>query len=480
MDAVRIRRLKKRYRLPASAEDTRHRLDRIFGTVLDDRLELALERAGVSPHEQICVRVVSSHFRPRLSLSDETVATRWSLLLAAAIQRAAARHSSDGVARYSSRMHALTDMAVGVLRGHYRRAWAWRQLGFWCAGERPSARGAANEMVCALSGEPQAVIPVLIALVRFDLIGSLAARLAADDWAALAAAASRAVGAPAGLLHAARTPAAQSTEMATEPAACCHRILRTSKLAALAGFVAAEVLPALALLVLIESDPVLARRGSSFLDALLPRVQEELRRLRMASIRQSASAIKTAAQTLEAPAEDSGTADSSPTHLRVEGRTDYGGLLFLLGVTDELDLPVRLSETLYPRPLAWALHRLALTLTGAPFGDPGVLAFAGLPPDAKPPSCLEDPPSDDELEFIHYSVASILAELQKRLKHLQLPPDQLSRFVCRRAALIATDPGWIEAHFSLEDVSTELRRARLDLDPGYVPWLGVVVKFVYG
>jgi hypothetical protein len=40
-------------------------------------------------------------------------------------------------------------------------------------------------------------------------------------------------------------------------------------------------------------------------------------------------------------------------------------------------------------------------------------------------------------------------------------------------------PGWLEIHFSLDDVATDLRRAGLDLDPGFLPWLGVVVRFVY-
>jgi hypothetical protein len=32
---------------------------------------------------------------------------------------------------------------------------------------------------------------------------------------------------------------------------------------------------------------------------------------------------------------------------------------------------------------------------------------------------------------------------------------------------------------SHNDVSTVIRRIGLDLDPGYVSWLGVVVRFVY-
>jgi hypothetical protein len=57
--------------------------------------------------------------------------------------------------------------------------------------------------------------------------------------------------------------------------------------------------------------------------------------------------------------------------------------------------------------------------------------------------------------------------------------EELLDKVCRRRARVLADPGWIEIHFSLDDVETTLRRARLDLDPGFVPWLGVVLRFVY-
>jgi hypothetical protein len=54
----------------------------------------------------------------------------------------------------------------------------------------------------------------------------------------------------------------------------------------------------------------------------------------------------------------------------------------------------------------------------------------------------------------------------------------LAPLLARRAEL-RIDPGWIEARFDLDDVSIDVRRAGLDLDPGYLPWLGAVVRFTY-
>src|SRR5205823_4110043 len=91
--------------------------------------------------------------------------------------------------------------------------------------------------------------------------------------------------------------------------------------------------------------------------------------------------------------------------------TRFGGLLFLLRVLGELELPAALQAEgpFADRPLDWMLHRLALAIVPA-------------------------------------------------------RPD---------------DPGWIELRLATEEISVELRRAGLDLDPGWLPWLGAVVRFAY-
>lgn len=469
---MHIGRLKRRYRLPLSADDARHRLDSIFAAVLDGRLELALDRAGIAPHEEICVRSASSRFRPRLSQPDDSIATQWSLSLAEAIQQAASGSPDASVVRYSSRMHAMADMAAGVLRGNYARAWAWRQLGFWRRGERTSEREAVQELTRALTREPRAAVSVLAAMVRLGLGAALCARLQADEWAALAGAASQAAGAPAGLAEDRTTRSLPTADPAPDLGG--WSLPRRSVLAALAAGIAWDALPALAVLVLFETDPALVRRGRPFLEALLGRIRRELRLLRTLPTEERERRIEPA---VESAATE--PADTQPPPVRIEDRTSYGGLLFLLGVIDSLDLAPGLAEAVYPRPLSWGLHLLALTLVDARPDDPAALAFAGLPPDADPPSPAEAPPSDHELQTIHSCAEAILAEVQSRLEHLDLAPELLLRFVTGRSAWIAADPGWIEVHFSLEDVSTDLRRAALDLDPGYLPWLGAVVRFVY-
>ncbi|MFY9460548.1 MAG: hypothetical protein WAP57_12435, partial [Aquabacterium commune] len=53
------------------------------------------------------------------------------------------------------------------------------------------------------------------------------------------------------------------------------------------------------------------------------------------------------------------------------------------------------------------------------------------------------------------------------------------RTVCQRPGRLRFEPGWIELHLSLDQVDTCIRRMGLDLDAGYLPWLGCVLRIRY-
>jgi hypothetical protein len=166
--------------------------------------------------------------------------------------------------------------------------------------------------------------------------------------------------------------------------------------------------------------------------------------------------------------------DDAPVAVTRRALTRCGGLLFLLHPVEELNLPEEILARCARRPFRWVLHQLALALAPVEPDDPAALAFAGLLPDAVPPSHDEEPPTEAERAFIATLVQRIQAMLEERLEERPVVA-----FVCQRAAEIVADPGWIEVRLSLTDVSTAIRRVGLDLDPGYVPWLGAVVRFIY-
>ena len=58
-------------------------------------------------------------------------------------------------------------------------------------------------------------------------------------------------------------------------------------------------------------------------------------------------------------------------------------------------------------------------------------------------------------------------------------PSTGERSLWRRTVTIETSPGRIEVTSSLTDVDIDIRIAGLDLDPGFVWWLGADVEFRY-
>jgi hypothetical protein len=178
---------------------------------------------------------------------------------------------------------------------------------------------------------------------------------------------------------------------------------------------------------------------------------------------------------------ESAEKETKPIDLRRRAFTRFGGLLFLLGVIEDLELPEEIvnHELLGARPFTWVMHQLGLALVTMQPNDPAALAFAGLPPQRTSPADEEQPSSELEAAALNSFVTRIVERLRAALEFDDEPESALLDFVCYRRAEVVADPGWIELRFSVDEVATEIRRAGLDLDPGYVPWLGLVVKFVY-
>jgi len=109
--------------------------------------------------------------------------------------------------------------------------------------------------------------------------------------------------------------------------------------------------------------------------------------------------------------------------------------------------------------------------------DPALLAFCGLSPGSEPPR----PPDLRARERVGTVADSVVAALRERLPGPASSHSDsvLLLSVCRRHAVIQADPGWIDVDLRLDEVSVDVRRAGLDLDPGYLPWLGCVVRFRY-
>ncbi|WP_436532123.1 hypothetical protein [Actinoplanes sp. HUAS TT8] len=176
-----------------------------------------------------------------------------------------------------------------------------------------------------------------------------------------------------------------------------------------------------------------------------------------------------------APAVDVGGAPDG----RVGVPTAWGGLLFLLNTASEAGLPdAAFRPTLTGRSIRWIVHELATRLAPLSPDDPAALALCGLTPHDQPPSEIGEKATARERRALQR-----IADRWIMKTAALLPADgDAARVVgelARRPAVIVADPGWIEIRLPLDSVRLDVRRAGLDLDPGWVPWLRTVIRFVY-
>jgi hypothetical protein len=524
-DAIQIGRLRARYRVAGRAAQAKERLDSVLQRVLGGALEAAVAGLGLPESEEICLRALRAPARLSLDATDASVATAWSAALASALREALA--SGRDVVRFRSLRHALLDLVVSASRGDLSRGWAWAQLGLW---EEPVAGTAhlGEALAAALCALPGAAPAAVAEAARRGALPALAARLSERDWERVARAALRAFSASvrsggesleAAAPQGDEGPGGPEGSAARSAAAkrCAERIAARSEIAKAVEGVAVEAVArrALAVLATLETEPTALAAGDRaqvVLGALLARERSRAAadpRERIpstgperpsatrppppptagkASRSDRARGSSAAAADRLNPADRASEAitpdapPDAPIDPRPVGHTRAGGLLYLLHIVGELGLPESLCAEdgpLAARSLRFALHALALALLPIEARDPAALAFCGLGADGVPPSEGAEKLNDLERSTLDSIAAAVRERLQIRLGRELEPARAVLLSTCRRDSLVLADPAWLEARFALEDADVRVRRAGLDLDPGWLPWLGCVVRFIY-
>ena len=518
MTDVRIGTLRRRYRLPADAVSERARIDGVFNAALaNDLFDAALERAGMSASDEVCIRRVTSVVRLSASADDAKLAVLCSVALADAIVSELASGGSN-VVRFGSRRQALIDMAVSVARGNLERAWAWRRLDLWHGDAFDSLRGAERAVFAALARSAADAPHVLVAVADAGVLATYIVHVSAMLWSALAQSVLAESQAPWPFADAAAKhngsqgdgaqcavaqrddqmhadePATDDSELLRWLEVVATRIRRTSRLLRSVLTTGNRVSPtlarALAALALVECEPALA--ASTHCGELVRSIAEDLDHDQST---QPGVAPK--------PQPARSTESDEPADTRVHLSTQFGGLLFLLHAVRALDLPgeVATHSVLRTRSFSWVLHELAALLLQQAFGDAcnpealrddaAAFVFAGIIAgtardgtfrNSEAARALASEPAVTAAEFhaLRPIVADVVAWLRERGGALREETDTalLSRIIQRSAEIVA-DAAWIEARFSVNDTSTNIRRVGLDLDLGWLPWLGMVVRFVY-
>ena len=160
--------------------------------------------------------------------------------------------------------------------------------------------------------------------------------------------------------------------------------------------------------------------------------------------------------------------------------TEQGGLFYLLNFLDLPHVQQQLCRStdaeLFPSGWGW-LYRLGQALGAQP--DPPLLAFLDW-------GCWgSEGATERSLAGRPFEALEALPELESLESLLQLGAKRYPMHALWNACLfpmparIESHPGYLEVEFPLERLRLEVRLSGLDVDPGFLPWIGRVVRFHY-
>jgi hypothetical protein len=175
--------------------------------------------------------------------------------------------------------------------------------------------------------------------------------------------------------------------------------------------------------------------------------------------------------------------------------TECGGLLFLLPVLQSLGLPPWCGDDRASAAMARRILAAALTRLGVAAEDPAwqitQASHADLPAVcADAPACWTDSTLRPPASQLPVALPQALVAASSGDEQAQIWLSAVRRCLRRRAGIglasLLLRPArldWsathLDMHFYLEDVDLRVRRAGLDIDPGWLPWFGRVVAFHY-
>jgi hypothetical protein len=504
-------------------------LARAFQRLADHALADRLDAAGLPGDGVWCVRRVATtlHYDPGASPSH--LESQWADVVLGALGEAIGHpvtgpeHWSGGeeVLHYRHSDDAVLDLVGTLAAGRRDRCWAWRQMGL----VSDLAVTDRATVMSVLARHPHLVLAVLRAAVAAGHAAGLHRLLGTDGWVTVAGFAAGASGATDTWQAGAAAEYVPPEEATGSPPDL--KVLPPSPL--LRALLGTGLRPdrrtarAWSLLALLDVDPAALRRDAhaSRLEALASVVlHSSSPAARWADDRsvfptspadedpraRSARTDPTATVTTEAEPKrraraaiepDAPAALGAPTGHDVHAdesdqtpesdpgaATAWGGLPFLIRSAARAGLPALLEDRrLSGRNTRWMLHALAGRLAPVAPEDPAALALAGVLPSAPPPES-DAPNTEEDAALAEVTDAwcratHAMVAVGDASAYAALDPSAAVRRIAARRAVVLGEPGWVEVVLPLDEVDVDIRMAGLDLDPGWVPWLGTVMRFRY-
>lgn len=426
----------------------------------------ALTAGLLHDDEWLLIRRLPLAMRWRADVPDGEIGRYWREALRHALEQASAHPDNAEIIRYASRREAIADLLYRSALGDCRRQWAWQRMGL-ISRDDLSAAATLVAGVDVLLRESELLWAVLhrllVAETATAALTALLHALPAASWQALLLACPRTAPYADLVTAASMPPTEQDPDVILPASGVVHSLLvwATSR-----PHFAARHSTTLAILIAALAWPM-TTRGSG---AARSRATAIVARLSTITGKRSAQAVEAGVAPALASARDEATLPSLPAlPEQVEWLpTNWGGSLFWLGRMPATDLLVWLESIGQESALPLLLRAVAESL-GVPADDAAMTAFCG-----------GEVPHDDMPEAIKARAAALVAGWSAWLdeKAPDLPQPRMTA-VCQRRGRLRLESGWIELHLPLHNADTRIRRLCLDLNPGWLPWLGCVARIVY-
>ena len=509
-------------------DDRRRRdeADRVLRRVTTGSLARRLDAIGLPADGEWCVRRVATTLAYDEDTSSARLEADWVDALIAALEASlgAMDGRSPDVVHYRRRDDAVVDLVASLATGRAERRWAWHQLGLLGVG----AADDRQTVLTVLGRHPHLALAAVRAAVSGRRAAGLHRLLGSDGWLAVARLAAHACGTT-GVVETAADSTLPSRRGRHTRDSGPAGVAEPAPSSLLRALVESGVRPdrrtsvAWAALALLDADPTSLSRADA--PQRLDRIARDLESRSAGSVPDSLPGVpsdepagspaarrpgpRVSSELSEphgAPPSPDDASDQGPGDVPVdeddEPRTDirdvsdataagvptaWAGLVFLLGSAERAGLPGLLDDDrLAARDGRWVLHQVAGLLL--PPGrveptDPARLVLCGLPPtaptpDGPPPTVSELTALDEVRDAWWAATLTMLAHGDTSAYAGLDAPTAVARMSERRGS-VAGEPGWVDVVLALDEVDVDVRLAGLDLDPGWVPWLGTVVRFRY-
>jgi hypothetical protein len=470
---------------PDDGSDRAVRVNRIARGVAERRLDQSLGLNSLAPEGEWCIQRVGLSAELNFERPDSSLEEALAQAMLGAI--AAAVRGPD-VVHYPRLADALADLVASAAIGRFDRGWAWSRLGVIDDVE-VLERETGPCVLDVLARYPIDALGAVTGAVNTVGLAPLHRLLGQVGWSRLA---HIVIGAHVDTstriaIDATIGDNAPDLVHTVSEIARASRVIRSSRIAAAARAsrlrLEGETARALALLVLAESEPATLHRAG--LSALCLTVAKLVAGAvpPVAELSSDAGELPCDRRMVgmdhahEVPAQE-------PEGVATEHRgevTQHAGLMFLLNAAGDASMPESLLDdpALEAMDSAELLGRAALFLVSAADDDPAVLAFVGSDAKRLGSGWSHKAVPLDVLQRIEVHAGAWAVAAAARLSRDDEDPLEVMGELTRRTGRIEREQGWTDVHLDLADVDVDVRLAGLDLDPGWVPWVGSVVRFCY-